>query len=47
MENDIFTGIKRVEGSYTTMDEKQARVVEMIKRYEVRPELKTRVNLNI
>ena len=44
MYNDINQGLKKIGPPYSEIHDKQARVVEMIKKYEVRPELKVRVN---
>ena len=47
MEDDLYQNLKKIGPSYSTIAEKQAQVVEMIKRNEIKPELKVRLNMNI
>ena len=46
-EDDLRQGLKKIGPTYSSVAEKQAQVVQMIKRYELKPELKTRVNQDI
>lgn len=45
--DDINQNLRKVGPNHSVTHEKQAQVVQMIKRFEVKPELRTRVNLNI
>ena len=47
MEDDLTQNLRQVGPNYSQTDEKQRQVVAMIKRYEIKPELRTRVNLEI
>ena len=46
-EPNITQNLKKIGPRYSSVAEKQAQVVQMVKRYELRPELKTRVNMEI
>ena len=47
MQDDLFQNLKKIGPGYSTTAEKQAQVVQMIKRNELKPELKCRVNMDI
>ena len=47
MGDDIHQNLRKIGPQYSSGWEKQAQVVQMIKRFEIKPELKTRVNLEI
>lgn len=47
MEDTINQNLKKIGPRYSNVAEKQAQVVEMIKRYEVKPELRCSVNMDI
>jgi hypothetical protein len=47
MKDEIHQNLKKIGPTYSTMAEKQAQIVQMIKRYEVKPELKCHINMNI
>ena len=47
MQDEINQNLKKIGPTYSTMAEKQAQVVQMIKRYEIKPELKCSVNMDI
>ena len=47
VEDTLSQNIKKIGPRYSSIAEKQAQVVQMVKRYELRPELKTRVNMEI
>ena len=47
MDDEINQNLKKIGPTYSTTGEKQAQVVQMIKRYEVKPELKCSINMNI
>ena len=46
-EDDIHQGLAKIGAHYSTKDEKQLQMVQMIKRYEVKPELVCHINQNI
>ena len=47
MQDDLNQNLRKFGPNYSVTDEKQRQVVQMIKRYEVKTELRTRVNLDI
>jgi len=47
MQDDINQNLRKYGPNYSVVDEKQRQVVQMIKRFEVKTELRTRVNLDI
>lgn len=47
MQDDIYQNLKKIGPNYSHTDEKQRQIVEMIKRFEVKTELRTRVNMDI
>ncbi len=47
MQNDIYQSLPRVGPAFSHVDENQAQVVQMIKNYEVAPQLKVRMNMDI
>ena len=47
MQDDIHQNLRKYGPNYSQTDEKQRQLVSMIKRYEVKTELRTRVNLDI
>ena len=47
MEDDLNQNLRQYGPNFSVTDEKQRQVVAMIKRFEVKPELRTRVNLEI
>ena len=47
MEDNLSQNLKKIGPRYSSIAEKQAQVVMMVKRYDLRPELKTRVNMEI
>jgi len=47
MQSDIYQNLPKIAPSFSTVDEKQEQVVKMIKNYEVAPQLKARINMNI
>ena len=47
MQSDIYQNLPKLAPSYSHIDEKQQKVVAMIKRYEVAPQLKVKINQDI
>ena len=47
MQNDIIQNLPKIGPGFSHIDEKQQQVVSMIKRYEVAPQLKVRINQDI
>ena len=47
MQNDIYQNLPKLGPSFSHIDEKQQKVVSMIKRYEVAPQLKVKINQDI
>ena len=47
MQNDIFQNLPKIGPGFSHIDEKQQAVVNMIKRYEVAPQLKIAINQDI
>jgi len=47
MQNDIYQNLPKIGPAFSHVDEKQAQVVEMIKNYEVAPQMKVRINMDI
>ena len=47
MDDEIRQNLKKIGPTYSTTAEKQAQIVQMIKRFEIKPELKCRVNMEI
>ena len=45
--DDINQNLRKIGPQYSAMGDKQLQFVSMIKRFEVKPELRTRVNLDI
>ena len=46
-QDDINQGLKKIGHTYSTTDEKQQQMVQMIKRYEVKPQLECHINKDI
>ena len=47
MQDDINQNLRKIGPNFSATDEKQRQIVGMIKRFEVKTELRTRVNLDI
>ena len=47
MDDNYSQSLKKIGPRYSPIAEKQAQVVQMIKRYELKPEIKTNINLEI
>ena len=47
MQDDIHQNLRQIGPNYSQTDEKQRQIVQMIKRFEVKTELRTRVNMEI
>ena len=47
MKDDIYQNLRKIGPTYSTVGEKQAQLVELIKRGEIRTELQTHFNMNI
>ena len=47
MHDEINQNLKKIGPTYSTTAEKQAQIVQMIKRFEIKPELKCRINTEI
>ena len=47
MEDDLNMNLRKVGPNFSQVDEKQRQVVQMIQRFEVKTELRTRVNMEI
>ena len=47
MQDDIYQNLKKIGPTYSSIGEKQAQIVEMIKRGELKVERRTSVNMNI
>ena len=47
VEDTLSQNLKKIGPRYSSIAEKQSQVVQMVKRYELKPELKTRVNMDI
>ncbi len=45
--NDINIGLQRIGAEYSSLDEKQKQIVQLIKRQEIRPQLNCSINQNI
>ena len=45
--DDINQNLKKIGSQYSAAHEKQLQFVQMVKRYEVKPELQTKINMNI
>lgn len=46
-EDDIHLGLKKIGAQYSSTHEKQQQVVQMIKRYEIKPQLECHINKDI
>ena len=46
-DNEINQNLKKIGPTYSATAEKQAQIVQMIKRYEVEPQLKCDINMDI
>ena len=46
-ENHITQNLKKIGPTYSNMGEKQNQIVQMIKRFEVEPQLKCDINMDI
>ena len=46
-QDDINLGLKAIAPAHSTIDEKQQQIVQMIKRYEVKPQLECLINQDI
>ena len=47
MNDDIKMNLRKIGPAYSSTAEKQAQLVQMIKRFDIKPEMKTSVNLEI
>ena len=47
MQNDIYQNLPKIGPAFSHIDDKQQQVVNMIKRYEVAPQLKIKINQDI
>ena len=47
MQDDLHQKLKKIGPKWSTINEKQNQVVEMLKRGELKPEMKCRVNMDI
>ena len=47
MQSDIYQNLPKIAPKFSPTDEKQEQIVQMIKKYEVEPQLKTRINMDI
>ncbi len=47
MQSDIYQNLPKLGPGFSHVDEKQQQVVNMIKRYEVAPQLKVKINQDI
>ena len=47
MNDPINQGLKKIGPAFSTTEDKQQQIVQMIKRYEVKPQLECHVNQNI
>ena len=47
LQDDIQQGLRKIGATYSSTDEKQQQMVQMIKRYEVKPQLSCRINQDI
>ena len=47
MQSDIYQNLPKLGPAFSAIDDKQNQVVEMIKRYEIEPQLKVRINMDI
>ena len=45
--DDINQNLRKIGPQYSAMQEKQLQFVQMVKRFEVKPELKTKINMDI
>ena len=46
-QDDINLGLRKIGSTYSTLDEKQQQMVQMVKRYEVKPQLECHINKDI
>ena len=46
-QDDIHQGLKKIGAQYSTLEEKQQQMVQMIKRYEIKPQLECHINKDI
>ena len=46
-QNDINQNLRKIGPNFSATDEKQRQVVQMIKRYEIKTEIRSRVNMEI
>ena len=47
MQNDLYQNLPKIGPRFSHIDEKQQTVVTMIKKFEVAPQLKVRINMDI
>ena len=47
MQNDLYQNLPKIGPAFSHIDEKQGQVVNMIKRYDVAPQLKVKINQDI
>ena len=47
MQSDIYQNLPKLSSNFTPIDDKQEKVVKMIKNFEVEPQLKVRINMDI
>ena len=47
MDDEINQNLKKIGPTYSTTGEKQAQIVSMIKRFEIKPEIKCSINMAI
>ena len=47
LKDEIQQGLRKISAHHSSMDEKQQQMVQMIKRYEVKPQITCRINQDI
>ena len=47
MQSDLYQNLPKIGPTFSHVDEKQQQVVAMIKKFEVTPQLQTRINMDI
>ena len=47
MQNDIYQNLPKIGPAFSAIDDKQQQVVDMVKRFEVEPQMKIRINQDI
>ena len=43
-QDDINQGLQKIGAHYSSIDEKQQQMVQMIKRYEIKPQVECHIN---